>query len=64
MRRLKAEHLADIALFPEADMMLRALADASLRIALVSSDKWLRARTSRCIRWPDTPLSGAQILQA
>ena len=38
MRRLKAEHLADIALFPEVDTMLRALADAGLRLALVSSD--------------------------
>jgi phosphoglycolate phosphatase len=44
MRRLKAEHLADIALFPEVDTMLRALADAGLRLALVSSDHEANAR--------------------
>jgi phosphoglycolate phosphatase len=38
MRRLKTEHLADIKLFPEVDTMLRALADAGVRLALVSSD--------------------------
>jgi phosphoglycolate phosphatase len=38
MRRLKTEHLADIELFPEVDTMLRALADAGVRLALVSSD--------------------------
>src|SRR6267378_5626268 len=44
MRRLKAEHLADIALFPEVDTMLRALADAGLRLALVSSEHEANAR--------------------
>jgi phosphoglycolate phosphatase len=44
MRRLKAEHLADIALFPGVDRMLRALADAGLRLALVSSDNEANAR--------------------
>jgi phosphoglycolate phosphatase len=44
MRRLKAEHLADIALFPEVDTMLRALAEAGLRLALVSSDNEANAR--------------------
>jgi len=44
MRRLKAAHLADIALFPEAGTMLRALADAGLRLALVSSDHEANAR--------------------
>jgi len=38
MRRLKAEHLASIALFPGVDTMLRALADGGVRMALVSSD--------------------------
>ena len=44
MRRLKAEHLADIELFPEVDTMLRALTDAGLRLALVSSDNEANAR--------------------
>jgi phosphoglycolate phosphatase len=44
MRRLKAEHLASIALFPGADAMLRALADVGLRLALVSSDSEANAR--------------------
>jgi hypothetical protein len=38
MRRPKAEHLADIELFPEVDTMMRELADARLRLTLVSSD--------------------------
>jgi len=38
MRRLKAQHVQDIPLFPGADTMLRALADAGYRLALVSSD--------------------------
>ena len=32
VRRLKAEHLADIDLFPEVDTMLHALADAGLSL--------------------------------
>ncbi len=44
IRRLKAEHLADIALFPEVDTMLRALAHAGMRLALVSSDSEMNAR--------------------
>jgi phosphoglycolate phosphatase len=44
MRRLKAEHLADIALFAGVDTMLSALADADLRLALVSSDNEANAR--------------------
>jgi phosphoglycolate phosphatase len=38
MRRLKAAHIAEIPLFDGVDIMLRALADAGLRLALVSSD--------------------------
>jgi phosphoglycolate phosphatase len=38
MRRLKAAHIAEIPLFDGVDAMLRALADAGLRLALVSSD--------------------------
>ena len=44
MRRLKTQHVADIALFPGADAMLRALADGGLRLALVSSDSEANAR--------------------
>ncbi|MBV9530727.1 MAG: HAD-IA family hydrolase [Bradyrhizobium sp.] len=44
MRRLKALHLADIPLFHGADKMLRTLADAGLRLALVSSDSEANAR--------------------
>jgi phosphoglycolate phosphatase len=44
MRRLKSAHLADIALFPGVDAMLRALADGGLRLALVSSDHEANAR--------------------
>jgi phosphoglycolate phosphatase len=44
MRRLKAEHLASIALFPGVDTMLRALADGGVRMALVSSDSEANAR--------------------
>jgi len=44
MRRLKAEHLASIALFPGVDTMLRALADGGVRLALVSSDNEANAR--------------------
>jgi phosphoglycolate phosphatase len=44
MRRLKTQHVADIALFPGADAMLRALADGGLRLALVSSDSESNAR--------------------
>jgi phosphoglycolate phosphatase len=44
MRRLKAAHIASITLFPGVDPMLRALADAGLRLALVSSDNEANAR--------------------
>jgi phosphoglycolate phosphatase len=44
MRRLKAEHLASIELFPGVDTMLRALADGGVRMALVSSDNDANAR--------------------
>jgi phosphoglycolate phosphatase len=45
MRRLKAEHIGDIPLFPGVDAMLRRLHDAGLRLALVSSDNEANART-------------------
>jgi phosphoglycolate phosphatase len=38
MRRLKAKHLHEIPLFPGAADMIRALSDAGIRLALVSSD--------------------------
>jgi phosphoglycolate phosphatase len=38
MRRLKSEHGGDIALFPGASAMLRALADGGVTLAIVSSD--------------------------
>ncbi|MGY3615377.1 HAD-IA family hydrolase [Bradyrhizobium sp. USDA 10063] len=44
MRRLKAEHLADIPLFPGTETMLRALSDGGLKLALVSSDSEANAR--------------------
>ena len=44
MRRMKAEHLADIPLFPGTEAMLRALRDGGLRLALVSSDSEVNAR--------------------
>jgi phosphoglycolate phosphatase len=44
MRKLKAAHLADIALFPGVDAMLRAVADKGVRLALVSSDSEANAR--------------------
>ncbi|MCA6109014.1 HAD hydrolase-like protein [Bradyrhizobium cenepequi] len=44
MRRLKAKHLADIALFPGTETMLRTLKDGGLRLALVSSDNEANAR--------------------
>jgi phosphoglycolate phosphatase len=44
MRRLKAEHLAEIALFPGAEAMLRTLKDGGLQLALVSSDSEANAR--------------------
>ena len=44
MRRMKAEHLADIPLFPGTEPMLRALRDGGLRLALVSSDSEVNAR--------------------
>ena len=44
MRRLKAASLADIALFPGVDAMLRTLADRGVSLALVSSDHEANAR--------------------
>jgi len=44
MRRLKAQHLADIPLFDGADAMLRTLAEAGFHLALVSSDSEANAR--------------------
>jgi len=44
VRRLKAEQAASIALFDGAEAMLRALAAAGLRLALVSSDSEANAR--------------------
>ena len=38
MRRLKARHAGDIALFPGASEMLQALRDSGVTLALVSSD--------------------------
>jgi phosphoglycolate phosphatase len=45
MRRLKTAHIAGIPLFPGVGPMLRALADAGVRLALVSSDNEANART-------------------
>jgi phosphoglycolate phosphatase len=44
MQRMKAEHLADIPLFPGTESMLRALRDGGLTLALVSSDNEVNAR--------------------
>jgi phosphoglycolate phosphatase len=44
MRRLKAEQIAEIALFEGAETMLRSLAASGLRLALVSSDSEANAR--------------------
>jgi phosphoglycolate phosphatase len=44
MRRLKSEQAAEIALFDGVDTMLRTLAGAGLRLALVSSDSEANAR--------------------
>lgn len=44
MHALKAQHIADIPLFPGIDAMLRALADGGMRLALVSSDREPNAR--------------------
>jgi phosphoglycolate phosphatase len=44
MRRLKAEQAASIALFPGVAPMLQTLADAGLRLAVVSSDREANAR--------------------
>jgi phosphoglycolate phosphatase len=44
MRRLKAAHLDEIPLFPGTETMLRALRDAGLNLALVSSDHERNAR--------------------
>jgi phosphoglycolate phosphatase len=44
MRRLKTAHIAEIALFGGVDSMLRTLADAGVRLALVSSDSEANVR--------------------
>lgn len=44
MRRLKAAHIGDIALFPGTDAMLRALHAGGVRLALVTSDHEANAR--------------------
>lgn len=44
MRQLKAQHIADIPLFPGVDAMLRALHDGGVRLAMVSSDHEANAR--------------------
>ncbi len=44
MRRLKAAHVGDIALFPGTATMLRALSGGGVRLALVSSDTQTNAR--------------------
>jgi len=44
MRRLKAEHLDQIPLFPEAQRMLQAVAERGVQLALVSSDHENNAR--------------------
>jgi len=44
MRRMKAEHVADIPLFPGTEAMLRGLRDGGLTLALVSSDNEVNAR--------------------
>jgi phosphoglycolate phosphatase len=44
MRRLKTEQASDFPLFPGVEPMLRALADAGARLALVSSDSEANAR--------------------
>ena len=44
MRRLKAQHLSDIALFPGTEDMLRTLKEGGLQLALVSSDSEANAR--------------------
>ena len=44
MRRLKAEHLDAIPLFPGVDAMLRALGEGGVRLAIVSSDSEANAR--------------------
>jgi len=46
MRRMKGEHIADIRLFPGVDAMLRALRDAGVRLALVTSDHEGNARAA------------------
>ena len=44
MQRMKAEHIADIPLFPGTEAMLRSLRDGGLTLALVSSDNEVNAR--------------------
>jgi len=44
MRRMKAEHLDGIPLFPGVEAMLRGLRDGGLTLALVSSDSEANAR--------------------
>ncbi len=44
MRRLKSQHVGDLALFPGASEMLHALKDGGMTLALVSSDSETNAR--------------------
>lgn len=44
MRRLKSQHIDDLALFPGASEMLHALKDGGMTLALVSSDSEANAR--------------------
>jgi phosphoglycolate phosphatase len=58
MRRLKAQHLSDIALFPGAEAMLRTLKEGGLQLALVSSDsetnaRWLLGEAAAHLSWFD-----------
>jgi phosphoglycolate phosphatase len=45
LRQLKTAHLADIALFPGVDPMLRTLRDGGVTLTLVSSDNESNAKT-------------------
>ncbi|MBV8839259.1 MAG: HAD-IA family hydrolase, partial [Alphaproteobacteria bacterium] len=46
MRRMKAEHIAEIPLFPGVDAMLRALRERGITLALVTSDHESNARAA------------------
>lgn len=62
MRRLKAAQAADTPLFPGVPAMLRALADAGIKLALVTSDTEANARrklgeSAALISWYDCAAS-------